>query len=77
MDHSVSKSNFQEKAPELLHEVESTGQELIITDHGNPVLKLVPYASEPEKTLRSLLGSVVRYDGPLEPVDQEAWESLR
>ena len=62
-------------------EVEQTGQELIITDRGKPVLKLVPYAQKTEVILDSLRGSVVRYDDPTEPVgslavivlDTHAW----
>ena len=78
MGQTVSKSSFQDHPSEYLREVESTGEELVITDHGKPVLKLVPYHREAQKTtLESLRGSVVRYDDPTEPVGQEDWESLR
>jgi prevent-host-death family protein len=78
MGQTVSKSSFQDHPSEYLREVESTGEELVITDHGKPVLKLVPYGWEARKsTLESLRGSVVRYDDPTEPVGQEDWESLR
>jgi prevent-host-death family protein len=78
MGQTISKSSFQDHPSEYLREVESTGQELIITDHGKPVLKLVPYDQEPRKsTLESLRRSVIRYDNPTEPVGQEDWESLR
>lgn len=77
MEHLVSKSAFKAKALEYFREVESTGKELVITDHGKPVLKVVPYAYDPAEALRALRGSVVRYDDPLEPVGLEDWESLR
>jgi antitoxin (DNA-binding transcriptional repressor) of toxin-antitoxin stability system len=73
----VSKSSFKDRALEYLAEVENTGKELIITDQGRPVLKLVRYAADPEATLKSLRGSVIRYDDPTEPVGEEDWESLR
>lgn len=76
MGEVVSKSSFKERALEYLREVEITGKELIITDHGKPVLKLVRYTPEPKTTLESLRGSVIRYDDPTEPVGQEDWESL-
>lgn len=57
--------------------MESTGKERGITDHGKPVLKIVPYAHDPAEALRSLRGSVIRYADPLEPVGLEDWESLR
>ena len=77
MEHLVSKSAFKAKALEYFREVESTGKELVITDHGKPVLKIVPYAYDPAEALQALRGSVIRYVDPLEPVGLENWESLR
>lgn len=77
MERLVSKSSFKAKALEYFREVESTGKELVITDHGKPVLKVVPYSRDPEEALRSLRGSVVRYVDPLEPVGLEDREALR
>lgn len=77
MERLVSKSSFKAKALEYFREVESTGKELVITDHGKPVLKIVPYSHDPEEALRSLRGSVIRYVDQLEPVGLEDWEALR
>lgn len=78
MENRISKSRFKARALELFREVESTGQELVITDHDRPVLKLVPYsAPDPAETLRALRGSVLRYEDPTEPVGMEDWEALR
>jgi prevent-host-death family protein len=73
MARSISKSAFKAKALEYFREVESTGTELVITDHGKPVLKVVPFAQDPEEALRSLRGTVLRYADPLEPVGLGAW----
>jgi prevent-host-death family protein len=75
--HLVSKSSFKAKALEYFRQVESTGKELVITDNGKPVLKIVPYTHDPAEALRALRGSVIRYADPLEPVGLEDWESLR
>jgi prevent-host-death family protein len=77
MGQVVSKSSFKDHALEYLREVENTGEELIITDQGKPVLKLVRYSQNPKAVLESLRGSVVRYDDPTEPVGEEDWETLR
>jgi prevent-host-death family protein len=77
MGRFISKSSFKARALEYFRDVESTGKELIITDHGKPVLKVVPYAHDPDEALRSLRGSVVRYVDPLEPIGLEDWEALR
>jgi prevent-host-death family protein len=72
----VSKSEFKAHALEFFRQVEQTGQELIITDRGRPVLKIMPLFAEPEKLLKSLQGTVIEYEGPTEPVGLDQWESL-
>ena len=76
MSQTVSKSRFKAHALELFRQVERTGGEIIITDRGRPVLKIVPYAAEPARLLSELRETVVRYDEPEEPVAPEAWEAL-
>ena len=44
------------------------GQELIITDHAKPVLKISPIKEEPKVVLKELRNSVLFYENPLEPV---------
>ena len=64
------------RALEYFRLVERTGQGVIITDHGRPVLKLLPYSADPSEALAALRGSVIRYDDPTEPVGLEDWEAL-
>ena len=73
----VSKSAFKARALEYFRQVQRTGRELIISDNGMPVLKIVPYSRDPAEALKALRGSVRRYDDPTEPVGLEDWESLR
>lgn len=75
MPTSVSKSRFKARALEFFRQVERTGQPIIITDHGTPVLKLMPYREDPDAALRVLRESVVKYDAPTKPVGEEDWES--
>lgn len=77
MTEAISKSKFKPRALEYFRRVEKTGEELVITDRGRPVVKVVPYRLDPDEALRTLRGSVVRYDDPTEPVGEEDWESLR
>ncbi len=76
MSQTVSKSRFKAHALELFREVERTGGEIIITDRGRPVLKVVPFTADPARLLSELRESVVRYDDPEEPVAPDAWEAL-
>jgi prevent-host-death family protein len=39
----VSKSQFKAKALEFFRQVESTGESVIITDHGVPTLEIKPF----------------------------------
>jgi prevent-host-death family protein len=39
---TISKSKLKARLLEILREVEESGQELIVTDHGRPVLRIVP-----------------------------------
>ena len=75
MPTSVSKSRFKSRALELFRQVERTGQPIIITDRGTPVLKVMPYREDPNAALRVLRESVVKYEAPTKPVGEEDWES--
>jgi len=76
MAKTMSKTQFKARALEYFREVERTREELIITDRGRPVVKLIPFSGEPGSALLSLRDSVVRYDDPTEPVGEADWEVL-
>lgn len=76
MNNMISKSRFKARALEYFREVERSGRELVITDRGRPVVKLVPYRAEPGRVLLALRESVLRYEDPTEPVGEEEWEAL-
>lgn len=52
---------------------------LIVTHAGNPVVKVIPYQKQsPDEILKSLRGSVLKYEDPTEPaIDPEDWEMLK
>ena len=74
---SVSKSQFKPRSLEYFRRIEQTGEELIITDHGRPVLKVVPYVDDPEMWFKGLRNTVLRYENPMEPVADGEWEALK
>lgn len=73
---SVSKSKFKARALHYFRIVEKSGTPIIITDRGRPVVKVVAYADNPEEALKELRHSVIRYEGPTEPVGVDEWEAL-
>jgi hypothetical protein len=72
----VSKSEFKAKALEYFRLVESTGEPMIVTDHGKPVLEVRRYEKSSSSPLEELRGSVLFYEDPLEPVGLDDWEML-
>jgi prevent-host-death family protein len=75
-NQTVSKSAFKSKALEYFRAVEKSHKPLIITDHGKPVLKVVPFSEDSAEILRELRGSVLEYVDPTEPVADSDWEAL-
>ncbi len=64
----ISKSELKPKLFSYLRRVSETGKELIITERGEPVLKIVPISQSEADPLSALKGMVERYDDPTEPV---------
>ena len=76
MSQIVSKSRFKAKALQYFRQVEETRKEMIVTDRGRPVVRIVPYTENPAAVFLELHASVLAYDRPCEPVGVEDWESL-
>jgi antitoxin (DNA-binding transcriptional repressor) of toxin-antitoxin stability system len=75
MKRKIPKSVFKARALELCREVEASGESLILTDHGRPVLEVRPYHDDELDPLGSLRQSVVRYERPTDPVGDAEWEA--
>jgi len=73
---AVSKAEFKARALELFRHVESTGERVIVTDRGRPAVEIRRYRDETSEPLDALRGSVLQFDRPLEPLEQEDWEAL-
>lgn len=69
---TVSKA----RALEYLRRVESTGEALVITDHGRPTVEIRRFRGVQQDPLERLRGSVAEYRSPLAPVTEEDWEAL-
>lgn len=61
---------FKARCLELMDRVRETGTEYVITKHGRPVAKLVPYV-EPARPafFGAGKGTVLQYDRPFDPID--------
>jgi prevent-host-death family protein len=77
MEKIVSKAGFKPKALEYFRLVEETGIELVITDRGRPVARIMPYVPREKAAVKALRKSVLRYEGPMEPVAVDDCEARR
>lgn len=74
----ISKTEFKARALELFRQVEATGEPIVVTDHGRPALEIRPYRAVAKRDpLDVLRGSVIRFDDPLSPVGDDAWEAAQ
>ena len=65
-------AEFKATCLELMERVRETGGEYVVTKHGKPVAKLVPYAEPSRPPLfGSMKGTLLKYDRPFDPIDGE------
>jgi prevent-host-death family protein len=72
----VGSAEFKARCLELVEHVREARAEYVVTRHGVPVAKLVPFDDDekPASLLGSMAGSVLQYDNPFDPVPG-AWMS--
>jgi prevent-host-death family protein len=69
----VSKSALKAKMLEYFRRVEDTGEELIVTDNNEPVLRIIPIRKRVPAALlfADVRGRVVYHEDPLAPTGDE------
>jgi prevent-host-death family protein len=67
----VAAAEFKATCLDLMDHVRETGVEYVVTKHGTPVAKLVPYKAARRKGFGSMKGTVSAYERPLDPIDGE------
>ena len=70
----VSKSELKAKMLEYFRHIEESGEELIVTSHGKPVVRVVPYAPSDcvDELFSDLRGKVV-YRRPVTESTLDEW----
>jgi prevent-host-death family protein len=68
----VAAAEFKARCLSMMDRVRETGVEYVVTKHGRPVAKLVPYRESGKKPLfGSMKGTIVAYERPFDPIDGE------
>jgi prevent-host-death family protein len=71
---TVPAASFKARCLELMDRVRETRETYIVTKHGKPVAKLVPYEDVPHRPfLGSMAGTLLKYERPFDPIDGE-WD---
>ena len=71
----IAAGKFKAICLKLMDEVNHTGEEVVITKHGQPVAKLVPIGTQTRRHSFGLLSDqTVVYGDLIEPIDEE-WEA--
>ena len=73
---TIPAGKFKAQCLALLDEVAQTNESLIITKHGKPVAKLVPFDSEKDDTDAQLRHLATFVGDILSPIDDE-WEATK
>lgn len=69
---SLGAATFKATCLDLMDRVRETGAEYVVTKHGTPVAKLVPYRhARPTSFFGSMKGTVLKYERPFDPIDAE------
>ncbi len=63
-------AEFKATCLELMDRVRETGTEYIVTKHGTPVAKLVPYKAPGRiGVFGSMKGTLLKFERPFDPID--------
>jgi prevent-host-death family protein len=70
----IAAAEFKAKCLELMDGVRESGVEYVVTKHGRPVAKLVPFTGTLRQPLfGSMAGTVLEFERPFEPIDGD-WD---
>jgi len=74
---SVAKGKLKAHMLEYFRKVEETGEELIVTDHKKPVLKVIPYKKKKSfKNVFAKYQGKIKYSAPITEPETEEWGDL-
>jgi len=71
----LSAAEFKSKCLRIMDEVNSTHEEVVITKHGKPVAKLVPYSEKPNKAFFGYMKNSVKITGDITESLNESWDA--
>jgi len=77
MARSISKSKLKAKMLEIFRDLEVDGGELVVTDHGKPVLRIIPFEQKSSVTdLFKSIQSQVIYLEDIDTPTSDEWTEI-
>ena len=70
----MAAGQFKAKCLRVMSEVQQTREEILITKHGKPVVKLVPVEPDEPSSLLGYLQGTVQVTGDIVSPLEEVWE---
>ncbi len=70
----IRAEEFKSKCLKLMDEVQQTREGIVITKHGKPVARLVPYEDHPQRIFGCMAGTVQVKGDVISTID-EAWDA--
>ena len=67
----IEASEFEAKCLKLMDEVAESGEEIVITKNGRPMLRLLPYREKPKSWFGIDRGRIEILGDIIEPIDVE------
>ena len=67
----LAAADFKARCLALMERVRESGVEYVITKHGRPVAKLVPYRSPRGRLFGSMKGTVLTFERPFDPIESD------
>ena len=74
---NISKSQLKPRILNIFRQIEKTGEDYIVTDHGRPVLKISRNVQKPDEALSELRDSILKFNEPTEPVGLDDWDIIK
>jgi antitoxin (DNA-binding transcriptional repressor) of toxin-antitoxin stability system len=71
----ISKTEFTVNAPEYFRQIETSGEAIIVTDHGKPAFEIRLYREAQRAPLDVLRGSVLRFEDATDSVAVGDWNA--
>ncbi len=72
---TIKASEFKAKCLKLMDEVAESGEEIVITKHGRPVSRLLPYREKPQSPFGRDRDIIQIHSDLDEPIDV-AWDAV-